>query len=271
MISLGSILTWITSGFKDLLSWVADPKNHKFVLVVVVVLLSFFMFRQCGQIDDLENQNQRAQSNITALNDTLTQVKDDKGNLLAEKGALQGSLDDIRELNEELVDSLEYLKDNPITVTEIRYVTRQDTIFDIPTAGEYLGQDRFSLTWEHKDSGNWGRRELGGITRFTLIGDTSIVESTTDIVKDIMEMNITTGFTETDDGKLRIYARTNYPGAEFLQVDGAIIDPRMYVSSPESERRKRFGFGIQLGYGLTPDMNTSPYVGLGVSYNFIQW
>ncbi|EYE43691.1 hypothetical protein M138_3080 [Bacteroides fragilis str. S23L17] len=35
-------------------------------------------------------------------------------------------------------------------------------------------------------------------------------------------------------------------------------------------KRKRFGLGVQAGYGITGN-KLSPYVGVGVSYNLFAW
>lgn len=271
MINIGTLVKTGLSSIKSAFSWIADPKNHKFVLVAIVVIMGIFVFRQCNQIDDLEVKNQRAQSNIQALNSELVQTTDSLGNVVAQRGALQGSLEEIQDLNSELVDSLEYLIENPLTVTDIRYIIRRDTVFAVPTDSEFLGDGRFKLTWEYTNSGDWGRRELGGETRFTLVGDTTLVNETTDIVTDVMEMNITTGFEETDDGMLRVYATTKYPGAEFLKIDGAILDPKNYVDSDDFQDKKRWGFGPNVSYGMNTNGDLSIYIGAGIQYNLIRW
>ncbi len=37
------------------------------------------------------------------------------------------------------------------------------------------------------------------------------------------------------------------------------------------KRRTRWGAGIQVGYGVTPDGEAKPYIGVGVSYNIFTW
>ena len=270
MINVGSIITGITRGFKDMISWVSDPKNHKFVLIVIVVILSFFIFRQCGTIADLEQDKQVSQSNVAALTDSLVTTVDELGNVKSERGAFQARNRDLRQLNESLSETVDSLKNNPIIITRTRTVVERDTVFDIDSAGEFLGDNEFRITFESLDRGDWGVREIAGASRFRVIGDTTITDIQTDIVRDVIEMTITTGFRETEDGMLRIFATTNFPGVQTLDVEGALLDPRLYVSRDEVQRQ-RFGIGFQLGYGFTSDMRLSPYIGVGVSYNLIRW
>lgn len=271
MINVGSILNWATSGLKDLLSWVTSPENHKFVLIAVVALLSIFIFRQCGEINQLEQENQISQSNMRALSDSLETTTDELGNVKSERGALQASSKELRQLNRSLASTVDSLRNNPTIITRTRTVVERDTVFDVDSVGEHLGDDRFQITFESKESGDWGLREIAGASRFRIVGDTTVTDIQTDIVRDVLEMTITTGFRETEDGMLRVFATTNFPGVQTLDVEGAVIDPRLYVNREEIQRPKRMGIGLQLGYGITPDMTFRPYVGIGLSYNLIRW
>lgn len=43
-----------------------------------------------------------------------------------------------------------------------------------------------------------------------------------------------------------------------------------FVQVAEVER-KRWGIGVQAGYGIAADGSLSPYLGIGLSYNLIRW
>jgi len=34
---------------------------------------------------------------------------------------------------------------------------------------------------------------------------------------------------------------------------------------------KKYGIGLQIGWGLTKELKTSPYIGVGLSYNLIRF
>lgn len=48
-----------------------------------------------------------------------------------------------------------------------------------------------------------------------------------------------------------------------------VFAPTKYVTTVVKEKPKRWGIGLQAGYGYTPGSGMSPYIGIGVSYNFI--
>lgn len=265
MIGISTILSKLTG----LVKWVTDPKNLKTVLFIVIALLGVFIFKQCNTIENLEYDNQISKSNIAALSSELETTRDSLGNVTSERGALQGSVDELRNLNSSLAETVDSLRQNPTIIT--RTVTRieRDTVFNVDTEADYLGDATFRFEWQTEESGNWGFREIAGRNTFTLVNDTTVSNVNTDIVRDVMEMTITTGFRETEEGFLRVFATTQFPGVQQLDVQGALIDPRKYVET--SNDRKRWGLGFQLGYGFNQEFKANPYIGIGVSYNPITW
>ena len=54
------------------------------------------------------------------------------------------------------------------------------------------------------------------------------------------------------------------------QLDSIFVYPRTnYITTTVKEKPKRWGIGLQAGYGYSPGNGMSPYLGIGVSYNFI--
>lgn len=52
------------------------------------------------------------------------------------------------------------------------------------------------------------------------------------------------------------------------QLDSIFVYPRTrYVTTTVKEKPKRWGIGLQAGYGYSPGNGMSPYLGIGVSYN----
>lgn len=51
-------------------------------------------------------------------------------------------------------------------------------------------------------------------------------------------------------------------------LDSIFVYPRTrYVTTVVKEKPKRWGIGLQAGYGYSPGNGMSPYLGIGVSYN----
>ena len=54
------------------------------------------------------------------------------------------------------------------------------------------------------------------------------------------------------------------------RLDSIFVYPRTsYITTTVKEKPKRWGIGLQAGYGYSPGRGMSPYLGIGVSYNFI--
>lgn len=255
---------------KSLLSWLTDPKNIKYLAIVVVVAMGVGLVYQYNMLQEIRDREQQAISNVTALESRLEVERDKTGTLRGEKGALQVELNSLRELNSTLSDEVKDLRENPVTITKIRVVTERDTIVDIPTAGEYLGENRFKLSWNYEQSGDWGSRAIGGTNEFNVIGDEFLTDIQTDITTDSFSLNITTGFRETDEGMLRVYAQTDYPNVTFNQVEGAIVDPD-YFAAPPPSKRPHWVVGPYFGVGMSGEYVLRPTIGVGITYNVFSW
>lgn len=251
---------------RSIITWIFKPENLKFLLLIIVLGLLYFLYTQHQTIEELKGQNQLSRSNQSALESSLQVVTDELGNVIGENGALQVELDQLTTLRRSLADEVRKLRENVVIATQIETVVIRDTIVDIPTAGEYLGFSRFRLQWEYDDSGEWGRRLIVGASEFDIIGREFLQEIQTTLIKDEFVLNIITGFRETEDGLLRTFARTTYPGATFNQVDGAILDPRFFVTS-QTHTPNRWVIGPQFGMSMSGEYVLRPTIGFGVTYN----
>lgn len=269
MIGIGTIAKIGLSKAKGVISWITDPKNRTIVLFAIIIAAGAYMFYQHTQISDLEHQRDISLSNIAALSSELVTTADSLGNITSERGALQGDIQQLRTMNEDLAETVDSLRQNPEIVTITTTKVERDTIYNINTNAEYLGESTFKFIWETREEGDWGYREIGGRNTFTMVNDTTVADVQTDITTDIMEMTITTGFYKTEEGFLRVFATTSFPGVQELDVQGATIDPRDYVSS--SQQKQRWGLGFQAGYGVNHEFKAYPYIGFGVSYNIFNW
>lgn len=57
------------------------------------------------------------------------------------------------------------------------------------------------------------------------------------------------------------------PNLDFIET---YTKSQTVTVTPINRRRKRFGLGVQVGYGITRN-KLSPYIGVGVSYNLWEW
>lgn len=263
--------TSILSSLKSAFSWIVDPKNRTIILAIVIGLLTFYIFTQRDNIKELRAQNNIHQNNISALSDSLTSYHNQNNIQIFEIGALVANLKDLRKLNSSLANTVDSLENNPTTITETEIQVERDTVFVNDFNWIYSEEkDLFKINWNFTDSGNWGSRSIKGYNQFSIRNDSTIVPYNQVLTKDSFVMNVVTGFRETDDGKLKTYATTSFPNATFNSVESAVLDPSKFSQNSSNQSPNRWGIGLQAGYGLNVlEMKSSPYIGGGISYNFI--
>lgn len=97
-----------------------------------------------------------------------------------------------------------------------------------------------------------------------MVADTARV-TVTDTVRVTDSVEVVVPITQRvySDSLYRAYVSGYRP-----QLDSIFVYPRTnYVTTTVKEKPKRWGIGLQAGYGYSPGNGMSPYLGIGVSYN----
>ncbi len=79
-----------------------------------------------------------------------------------------------------------------------------------------------------------------------------------------------------EDGKLRVFTQTNYPGFSPNSLEGVLIDPNTNPLMKSLYKKKRWfsGFGVGPSINLGRDIinqRTSFTIGVSVHYNIYNW
>lgn len=119
--------------------------NHKrtFIEILLLVAFSFITFSSIKQCTYWENSNNK---NIVALTDSINYWKTKNGNIVAEKTLLEGSLSDLKLVNDSLYKMIKDMKvKNPSTIiggTTVITNKEVDTIWvDLPVANSPIWKD----------------------------------------------------------------------------------------------------------------------------------
>lgn len=245
-----------------ILKWILSPEGQRTMMFVLLGLFIFLFFNQRGTIQDLEQENQRQRSNINALSSELTEYELENKTLITERGAFQAEIDDLESMNQNLARRVRELEEiDPWSLINLDLVSdlgarRVDS--DVKQIDEEI-----EITWSDSTSGNWGFRYLRG--RHSFIFDGSVRDLQSFIEQDLFSLNISTGFRETSEGYLQVYATTDAPHVRFSNVEGAIIDPRQFVD-PETPR---WVIGPSLTVGVDSDFKFRPIIGVSLTYPMI--
>lgn len=223
-------------------------KKYFFLTLVTGVVLSFLLFRQCSQIENIKTSRESVQNYLT---DTLEHYRNKEGQMVAEKTALLGEKDNLTILLNQTSTQLKKLteKFNKVSAAgEIITVTEIDTIkvpFEVPVPFE------FSRDWSKVDEfySIYGRSTNFGIT----IDSLSIPNTLSFVVGEKK-----TGFWKSE---YRIEAVNSN---KYILTTG--LDAYSF-----SQPKKRFGLSVYAGYGLGQNFTLTPQIGLGVTFDLIRF
>lgn len=233
----------------------------KVILSTIITLLALALIVTFVRHRDVRNKLLIAQHNISAAQDSIRYLKDANGKLYAEKKSFIASVAELKELNREMHENIQSLKRETrrklLAGTDIGMVVRDtiirdnivkytlDSLVDIRFADETIRTS--NLVRIHRDSVY--------LQQFSY------------------ELDIPLEVYFTKD--YQVIARSKHKNITFNRLN-SFIDP----SVTKYRARKRWGLGIQAGVGVMPtydsagkslSMKVGPYVGIGVSYQILQW
>lgn len=267
----------LSSVSNGLLDWIKNPNKRQFILLTGLVLVIMFYFRSCQKQDMLREEMKRQQlineQNNRALTDSVHYLKNREGDIEAIKSSFVSKLEDLEKLNADLYKEVksEFGKVNSlikgIVTIDPGTVSMSNDLINYPDGITH------GLKFEHMriDSGlTWS---IKGESQFKFQNNT-IFPGITTISENQMKLNLVMGFKTMDNGDYQVFARSGSPFVTFGELDGVLIIPKHNdeLLCPPL-KNKKFGLGFQIGYGIgfNDKILLSPYIGVGLSYNLINF
>lgn len=261
MFGIGSI-------FKSITKFLLDKDNQRFILLVLFALAVVAAVQYRDSYKDQIQETERQVNNIEALQDSVREYRTENGKIGSERRAFQTTAEQLKQLSDSLSQALEEERGNVKVITQTEFVTVRDTVY-LESTVSMLDPSTYKLSFNLNESyGGSNFRDLEGYTSFKWdTTSTQPYDGETVITKDQIGMDLITGVRE-EEGNYSIFIRTNYPNVQFGNIEGALIDLEQYTESDKS----RWGVGISSGYGYSLGNSTfSPYIGIGVNYNLIEF
>jgi hypothetical protein len=264
-------------------NFIKNPVNQKLILLIIIVILSLLYFKSCDNKSNLKVENFKLEQNQAALLDSLKYVKNKNGELQAEKLSFISSTNDLKKLSKELSDEIVKQEDKVLTLTKINgtlqskldktkdslHNLKYKPIFNSETGG-------YTIKWDfNKKFNDENYRILEGYTDVKYDSTTnSILNQGSILSEDMIKFNLVTGFSE-DDGQLKIFVKTDYPGLKFDNIQGTLIDPNKSDIIKKLMKPKRWSIGPNFGYGIvitpTGKITTGVVLGISLQYSFIKF
>ena len=256
---------------KNILGILTDPKNTRMFLLGGIGVLLFLLLRQCNETEEAKGEVTRFQNNLVAANDTILNYVNEKGDAVGEIKGLSLSLEELR-------DSLEYEKGRPpITIVKYKTIIEEKIIEVAVVTKDTIikqGSNNFNSILSFNSDSNWTKssRTINVDLPYSLTDSLTFGSATIGL-----KQNIWLDATLSQDVKSKeifIKLTSDYPGTTFNSTKGIMIDRKSKeFKSLQMQNRKPFGFGLNIGMGLTGTGDITPYIGIGVSWNpkLLQW
>ena len=237
------------------------------VAILILCIITATTMRKNGKLNDeltLASQNQRG------LTDTLRVVRNKAGNTEAVISSFATKLSDLEALDRSLYAESKKEIGQLKSIIKASINIKQDTLIISNTLDKIDGET-YGLRFEKIVSADSFSSVLRGISKFKLIGGT-ITAGETVISENSTSFKLIMGFREEKDNYV-IFARSPYSGLKIDSLSGALIIPKRgadpILGGPV--KKKRFGIGPVVGYGMDYTGSMAPFLGFGFCYSLIRF
>lgn len=225
--------------FEKIYNWI---KNNLFLIILLLIYIGLSYIHSIKT-----SYSDYTDINVGALTDSVHYTATKSGDMMAYKqGFVIKSQKELKELYPALYADLKDMNlkkaDNAVKVTGNISFDRHDTVYIIK--GDSIKNFKKNFDFSNK----W--RDLSG----TVSGKNDSV--TVGIDKDAVRFSYTV--MQAKDGE--IYIKSDNPYVRYNELTGFKI---------QKQKTKRWGLGIQAGYGV--GSKVTPYIGIGLSYNIFVW
>jgi hypothetical protein len=271
---------------KKILSVIWKFINSKYFPIAVIVLLLMFSAQECKRIKDLKRDISEHEQNINALTDSLKYEKTRNGALLVSIDGYIATEKELKTINAGLWKSVNDQKGKVLSLTNAVLKLKVDSTElakHIDQLKVYIGElvkidtNHFEAPWVLPYSFDKDNSfSVVGKTRIGVLRENPLylVHDTTYLIKFENQIKLTWG-QKVENGKLRIFVETKFPGFTVGSLEGVLIDPSSIPGIIPVDKKHWFS-GWSLGASITPGwdiINAKPTIVIGPSlhYSIYQW
>lgn len=215
-----------------------------------------------------------SEQNMKSLTDSVRVSKNKMGELEYSKNILIGDIAVLKKYNLELTKKIKDYKGEIHELTNYTIQLEANQKTNIPTEVINYDDFRYGLKWVVDTVYNKNNsRHLSGESIFDINFNTQSITITpikTNIYSDITNISVVQGIRDKG-GNLEVFVSSDHPNFKINELNTIIINPDDHFAKRFSKTKsKRFGLGLQAGYGYN-GTKFSPYFGGGINYNIIQF
>jgi hypothetical protein len=248
--------------------------------ILMIVLIAVGLKFGWDHYMSLQTELAIAQQNEKALKDSVrvTQNKYDEA-VYSKQIFVAETQKDLKNLNSDLAETARKFRGAVHSISNLEakidglagQIDSDGEVIDLPN-----GQKAIPWNFDEQfDVDN--SRKLSGITRFAFNPNTNVFgPPETEILTDEINFKLTQGLKTAPDGKIEMFASSNYPGFTAKSLNSVLIDPKSHPALTEFTKKKKWSLGAYGGYGVTVNTKSNevimgPQIGAGISYTLFSW
>lgn len=266
---INGVFKFIRNMISKMFDFIIKIKDIIWVIIVLIITLS--LLSHCESTNRLEKEIDTLTNNTYALSDSIRQYRDELGNTIAEKHALQLTQEEmertIGELQQKNMEYITYINAN-INLKDTVYVETvvyKDIIIDTMN-----GTETGTIHLEKKDIFTKSKRFISTDIPYSATYPSNLVigDATFILNQDIYVEGIITRNNKTKE--TMFYLKSDYPGVTFNSGNGIVAtNGKEY----DREMRKRNGVGLAIGPSLgiyydNPTQTLKPGFGLSITIGY---
>lgn len=266
---INGVFKFIRNMISKMFDFIIKIKDIIWVIIVLIITLS--LLSHCESTNRLEKEIDTLTNNTYALSDSIRQYRDELGNTIAEKHALQLTQEEmertIGELQQKNMEYITYINAN-INLKDTVYVETvvyKDIIIDTMN-----GTETGTIHLEKKDIFTKSKRFISTDIPYSATYPSNLVigDATFILNQDIYVEGIITRNNKTKE--TMFYLKSDYPGVTFNSGNGIVAtNGKEY----DREMRKRNGVGLAIGPSLgiyydNPTQTLKPAFGLSITIGY---
>lgn len=237
--------------------------NEKKTLLGYIIEGVIFMAIIAAVWGFFSNRLDTSEQNLKAARGHIEQVELKNGELLTARDSYIATINDLEDLldisKQEIKDIQRQLDSKIAYISKIESEVRVEYIETVRDSIIYINSDPNIATSTFRYNDKWV--DLIGRNDFTF-GEKFSYNTTIESLS--MDVPLNVGLTND----YQIFVKTPNPYVSFSNIDGAVID-----NSVLRPRKKRFNWGLQMGFGamydvINKNIAVGPYAGVGAEFNF---
>jgi hypothetical protein len=264
----------------------AGIKRYAIVALIILVLCAILGV-QYAKIKELERNKQISDQNIIALNDSLRVERDKNGELVVSIAGYISTEKELKTINKELYDRVQAQKGDIISLNHVIVQLVQDTTLLKKYIKEkdkkirellLIGKDTYvapwSLTYAY-DSTNFDVFTGKTTIKVKSLDPLTLTHEDTELISRKTQIDLAWG-QKVENGVLRVFIISKYPGFNVAQMEGVLIDPNTNPLIKKLMKEKHWFTGFSVGIGTAAGFNVTDgkyglVIGPTLTWNIYRW